>query len=112
MNNAPTDRQLSKALRQAALRIESQTREIESLTLNVSPSPDKLSVLDFIGLIRKASTNGQIKAIVDMVDVLHIEDSALMEGNDWVILTTVISKRKALNDSTSNQLDQTETVEK
>lgn len=99
MSDQPTDRQLSKSLRQAALRFEAQTREIESLTATTKPLPDKLSVFDFISVLRKAKNNNQIQIIFNMVSELYNDDPDIMVDSDWTLISRVASNCKVENNN-------------
>lgn len=48
---------------------------------------------NFFALIKEASTKGQIKAIVEAIDVCAREDREMMEGDDWPELSRIVSRR-------------------
>jgi hypothetical protein len=90
MKQVITDEYLATALRQAANKLEKQSQEIDRLTATTLPLDDKLCVYDFIPLIKKANSNIQIKAILDMIDDINIDDSSLMAETDWTLLSQVV----------------------
>lgn len=90
----PSDAQLAKALRQAALRIDTLAAELQRHRSEVMPIADKLTVHDFIPLLRKATTNGQLMAIVECVETCFIEDSTIVAERDWPYLSTVLGACK------------------
>lgn len=94
MGQVVTDKYLATALRQAAKRLDQQRIEIENLRGQTLPLADKLSVHDFIPLLRKADSNEQIKIVVDAIDGIHRTDPTLIVDDDWVLLTRVISECK------------------
>lgn len=94
MGQVVTDEYLATALRQAANKLDKQRTEIESLKGQTRPLVDKLSVHDFIPLLRKSGSNQQIKIIVDAIDQIHLTDDSLIVDQDWDLLSRVISECK------------------
>lgn len=92
--NLPTDRQLAKALRQAALRIDALRGEVESMRTDTMPVADRLTVHDFVPLLRKASTNNQLRTVTEAIDALYFEDPSIMAADDWRYLSSVLAKCK------------------
>ena len=44
---------------------------------------DKLCADYLIGLINKTTTNGQLRAVVELIDTLFSEDDDILKGDDW-----------------------------
>lgn len=57
---------------------------------------DKLSLKDFEPLIKKATTNAQLGAIITCFEACYFEDqSIVVDDNDWVRLSRLIAEVKS-----------------
>ena len=55
---------------------------------------EKLCYEDFASLLKKTTTNQQIKAIVDCIDACWNEDGDILEEDGWVKISKLVSEIK------------------